>query len=58
MLTKDKKIIWMIGNIGFGVAAFLTYLWGALTAWGQDGNFWVYPIGSVIAVLVVLLYLI
>ncbi|MRH43563.1 hypothetical protein GH741_12820 [Aquibacillus halophilus] len=53
-MTKQKKTIWIIGNILIGISAFLAYLWGILRAWGDDGGIiWTYPIGAVTVVLVV-----
>lgn len=52
-MSKQKKAIWILGNILLGLLGFFAYLWGALQAWGNEGSFWLYPIGAVTIVLVV-----
>lgn len=52
-LTKLRKTIWFIGNMLIGGFSFYAYLWAMLQAWGQNGNFWLYAVGSIAAVVTV-----
>lgn len=52
-MTKQKKLIWIIGNVVLGMGSFYAFLWGLFIAWGYKGNFALFSIGAVTLILIV-----
>ncbi|MCT2537683.1 hypothetical protein NC661_11375 [Aquibacillus koreensis] len=51
-MTSIKKIFWILGNVLLGIGGFFGYVWGMFQAWGQQGSFFLYGMGSISVALV------